>query len=307
MRWLELSVNVSREDIDMICSIFNEMGTGGAVIEDPALIYDLISKGNRETVAFEVTVEPQSSPVVKGYLPVDDKLNERVAEFIEALGMIDGEYQEQISTREIDDEDWLNSWKEYYHPFRVGHSLMVRPSWMPTEPMIEELRIIEIDPGMAFGCGTHPTTEICMLMLEDVIAGGETVLDVGTGSGILAITAGKLGAAKVVAVDTDSIAVRTALENVAINGLENIIEVQVGNLLDGIDSHADIIVANIVADVIILLLPSVILHLSPGGKFIASGIIAARKDEVAGAITTAGLKIKRTVSQGEWTAFLAEK
>ncbi|MFZ5642237.1 MAG: 50S ribosomal protein L11 methyltransferase [Bacillota bacterium] len=307
MKWIEIAIGVSREDIDIICEIFDAIGTGGVVIEDPALIYDVIEKGSSETVAPEMPrPEPGSPPVIKGYLPADGRLEKRVAYLRTAIGNINKSYPQRISLNEMEEGDWADRWREYYHPFRVGRRLMVKPTWEPAE-MEEGLLVIEMDPGMAFGCGTHETTSMCMKLLEEAVTGDELVIDVGTGSGILAITAAMLGASGVLAVDTDATAVRTAGENVARNGLEHVITVREGNLLGGIDYRADIIVANIIADVVIMLVPEALRLLKDGGKFIASGIISGRADEVAGVLAGAGLSVSKFLSEGEWVAFLAEK
>lgn len=306
LKWLEIAVRVKREDVDAVSGIFDRIETGGVVIEDPALIYDVIIKGNSETVAIDTPADPEALPVVKGYLPVDERLSGRLEEFHEGLSRIDPVYPGQVTFRETEDSNWLGRWREFYGPVRVGRRLLVKPVWVTGEPE-EGLLVIRLDPGMAFGCGTHPTTTMCMTLLEDVITGGETVLDVGTGSGILAITAARLGAAAVVAVDSDPVAVRVARENVASNGVEDIVAVREGDLLNGVEAAADVVVANIVADVIIRLLPTAVHLLKKGGRFIASGVIAHRREEVAGALDASGLRTVKTLSEGEWVSFLAEK
>ena len=164
-----------------------------------------------------------------------------------------------------------------------------------------------MDPGMAFGCGTHATTAMCVELLEEIIVADKTVVDVGTGSGILSIVSAMLGAREVQAVDLDPVAVRVARDNIAANGLDRLISVGEGNLLEGFTGKVDIVVANIIADVIKKLLPSVLLLLSEGGCFIASGIIKSRSQEVAQAIREHGLDVIKTSTQGEWIAFLAQK
>ncbi|MFZ5631217.1 MAG: 50S ribosomal protein L11 methyltransferase [Bacillota bacterium] len=303
---MEITVSVRREDIDAVSDIFDGIKTGGVVIEDPALIYDVVSRGSSETLSIDIPADPAALPLVRGYLPVDENLPGRLEELYRGLSRIDPVYRELVTAIEKDDSSWLDRWRQFYHPERVGRRLLVKPTWESAE-QAEGLLVIEMDPGMAFGCGTHPTTRMCMCLLEDVAGGGETVLDVGTGSGILSITAAKLGAAAVVAVDSDGVAVRVARENVAANGLTGIVSVREGNLLDGVDAPADVIVANIVADVIMELLPRAVSLLKAGGKFIASGIISGRRDEVAEAITESGLKISQILCEGEWTAFMAIK
>jgi len=305
LRWMEITVCVSREDMDTVSVILDCIGSGGVIIEDPALIYDVVSQGNNETIAMEVNVNPEDPPLIKGYLPVDEKIHERLGELREALFNINPSYPAGLGLVEVEDHNWLERWREFYHPVRVGRSLLVRPTW-ESAGETEGMLVIEMDPGMAFGCGTHPTTTMCMTLLEDAVRGGEAVLDVGTGSGILAIAAARLGASRVLAMDLDGVAVRTARENVSQNGLEDRIDVREGNLLNDVDMQADIIVANIVADIILMLLPRACFLLKPGGRFITSGIISHRREEMERAITESGLCIIKTLHEGEWTAYLAE-
>ncbi len=306
MKWLEISVQIEREDTDAVSDLFDGMGTGGVVIEDPALIYNAVAEGSIETVVLDPPADPFSPPVVKGYLPVDCRLPGKLEEFISRLAGIDPEYPARVSYREIEESSWLDRWKEYCRPVRVGRRLLVKPSRISPEPW-EGLLVVEMDPGLAFGCGTHPTTAMCMALLEESVGGGETVIDVGTGSGILAITAARLGAAWVLALDSDPVAVRVARENVAANGVEGIVAVREGNLLEGVCTPADVIVANIMTDVIIRLLPSAAELLKAGGRFIASGVIAGRREEVAVALEASGLRTVRILNEGEWVSFLAEK
>ncbi|MHB8156150.1 MAG: 50S ribosomal protein L11 methyltransferase [Desulfocucumaceae bacterium] len=307
MNWIEIAVSVRREDVDAASNIFEEIGTGGVVIEDPALIYEVISRGDSETVAMDTTaVDPQSPPVIKGYLQAGECFEKSLLQLRSALGSIDGAYPGRVTVRDIGEGNWMERWREFYHIFRVGRRLLVKPTW-ETAADTGGLLVIEMDPGMAFGCGTHSSTSMCMVLLENAVRGGETVLDVGTGSGILAIAAAKLGAARVLAVDYDETAVRTAWENVSINGLGDKVSVIRGNLLEGINDRAGIIVANIVADVILRLLPAAFSLLEEGGIFIASGIIAGRSVELEEALAGAGLVIREKLTEGEWTAFMAEK
>ncbi|MFZ5595944.1 MAG: 50S ribosomal protein L11 methyltransferase [Bacillota bacterium] len=305
MKWLEVKVPVRREDIDAVSEIFDGLKTGGVVIEDPALIYNIVSSGNRESIAPGLSADPGAPPAVKGYLPADGDGLEKLAVLRRRLERLSSEYPECLVISEVDDSSWLNRWREYYRPVRVGERLLVAPSWEPVEG--EEGRlVIRMDPGQAFGCGTHPTTTMCMRLLEECIKGGEFVLDVGTGSGILAVTAALLGASGVVALDVDPLAVKVAGENVRENNLGDRIEVRQGNLLDGIDLRVDIVVANIISDVIKILLPQAVRALKGGGSFIASGIIADRRAEMEQAIVNSGLEIVRTLEEGEWVAFFAK-
>lgn len=302
-RWLELSVYCSRETVETVANIMNEEGSGGVVIEDPALIVEYLHKGNTETLAPSLKVPPGPEIVVKGYFLCDCSVPDRleiISRRLKELGV-------RWRTGEVRDEDWVNSWRAYYKPFKVGKRLVVKPSWENYVAGAGEI-VIDMDPGMAFGCGTHETTTMCLELLEDLVRGGEEVYDVGTGSGILAIAAALLGARRVTAVDIDELAVRTAGENAKRNGVADRVVVVRGDLLDNLaGSGADLVVANIVAGVIIRLAPAAAGALKPGGRLIASGIIGERAVEVQTALSGAGFELERELVKGEWVALVSRK
>ena len=202
--------------------------------------------------------------------------------------------------------DWSDEWKQYFHVTRVGKHIVVKPSWESYEPEAEDI-VLELDPGMAFGTGTHPTTVLVLEALEKMVHPDTTVFDVGTGSGILAMTAAKLGAKTIKAVDIDGVAVRTAKENIAKAGLADRIEVKQGDLLHGTEGKADVIVANILADIIILLLPDIPGKLKEGGLFFASGIIEDYQQAVTEAAEKVGLRVKEVTRIKDWVGLLMEK
>ena len=206
-----------------------------------------------------------------------------------------------VTMQGVKEEDWAENWKQYYKPFRIGAHMVVKPTWEPWDAQPGDL-IIEIDPGMAFGTGTHETTAMCVGLIEKYYRGG-TLLDVGTGSGILAIAAARLGAEGIVAVDIDPDAVRVAKENVAHNGLENAIDVRKGDLLQGLSQQFDFAVANILAPVICMLAAPLKKHLTPGGVFVCSGIIAEAEQDVHDALLKAGYAIDEVQHKGDWVAF----
>jgi ribosomal protein L11 methyltransferase len=211
-----------------------------------------------------------------------------------------------IGFTNVREEDWANSWKAYYKPVRVSERIVIKPTWEDYPSSPGEL-VIELDPGMAFGTGTHPTTVMCIKLLEKIIQGGETVFDIGTGSGVLAVTAAKLGAQAVKAVDIDEIAVKAASENVILNDVSDVVEVMTGNLLDRVQGQADIVVANIVADVIIKVCPDAVKAVRKGGQFIASGIIDTRKEDVLAAVQKNGLVIMEVCQEGDWVSLRATR
>ena len=212
----------------------------------------------------------------------------------------------EISTLNVRDEDWAEVWKKFYKPFKAGRSLVVKPTWEHYDPQPGD-RIIEIDPGMAFGSGTHETTSMCLELLEDAMHGGESVIDVGTGSGILAIGAAMLGAKDVLAIDIDPVAVRVAKENIEHNHLSDRVRAVEGNLLASSDGVCDLCVANIIADVICMFAQPLVDHIVPGGLFICSGIIKEREQDVVNALTAADYTILETKRKGEWVAMLSRR
>ena len=215
----------------------------------------------------------------------------------------------RIETQLMAEEEWANAWKKYYKPFRLGEHILIVPSWEEVEAQPGDIRIT-LDPGMAFGTGTHETTSMCLTMLEQLVKPGQTILDIGCGSGILGIAAAKLGAGRVIGSDLDPNAVLVARENAAENGVSEIVEIHQGDLTDIPvlqNVQADVIVANIIADVIIGLAPKATAFLKKGGRFIASGIIRERRDDVAAAITEAGYRIERIEEKGSWVAIHSTK
>ncbi|GAB6158113.1 50S ribosomal protein L11 methyltransferase [Desulfotomaculum varum] len=304
MNWLEIAVHVPHEGIDMVSNIFDELGAGGVVIEDPALISQYIEANIWDHYEFPPEVLNRPLPVVKAYLPEGAGLEDKLALLQEKLARLPLPAVPRWDTARVAEEDWATAWMAYYKPVEIGQKLAVKPSWEAYTPPPGRL-VLELDPGMAFGCGNHPTTTMCMEFLEGIIKGGETVADVGTGTGILAITAAKLGAARVLAVDLDEVAVKVARDNVRLNGVQDRVEVLHGNLLDQVSRPVDIVIANIVASVIILLAPDVVRILKKGGFFIASGIINSRADEVKARLLETGFQVLESKADGEWVSYLS--
>jgi len=298
-KWLEITVFTPQEQLDSVAAIFNELGSGGVVIEDPAFILERAGLGDNETIS--PTLAPSGvEPAVKAYFPCDGTLAGR----LEAITRQLDELSLRRQTAEVSGENWATAWRAYYKPVRVGRRLVVKPSWEEYDAAPDDI-VIEMDPGMAFGCGTHATTAMCMTLLEEHLRGGETVCDVGTGSGILAVTAALLGAERVMAVDIDEVAVRAARDNAARNGVSGRVTVLAGDLLDSLAGvKADVLVANIIADAIIRLAPDVSAALKPGGLFIASGIIRDRAGEVRRALQAAGLVPVAEKTDQEWVALV---
>jgi ribosomal protein L11 methyltransferase len=207
----------------------------------------------------------------------------------------------------VSEESWANEWKKYYRTVRVSERLTVKPVWEEYRPSSPDEQVIELDPGMAFGTGTHPTTMLCLKMIEKYVRPGMDVVDVGCGSGVLSVAAAKLGAARVLALDLDPLAVEKSGENIRLNGLEDRIEARQGDLLKGVCRTSDLIVANILAEIILKLVYDLPRVLMPGGVFIASGIIAEKAEVVDRALRENGLVVLETVHQDGWVAIAAKK
>ena len=210
----------------------------------------------------------------------------------------------KVEFEKMYEEDWANNWKKYYKPSKVGEKIVVKPIWEEYEVKDEEL-VVELDPGMAFGTGEHETTRMCIQALEKYVQKDSTVFDVGCGSGILAIAAAKLGAKLAVGVDLDPVAVESAKENVGFNNIDNI-EILHGNLIEVIDGKADIVVANIIAEIICILTEDVSRVIKPNGYFITSGIIHDRVEMVTNKLEECGFEVVKVNKDGEWNCIIAK-
>jgi ribosomal protein L11 methyltransferase len=218
---------------------------------------------------------------------------------------IDQGFQFSLTYTRVDEADWAEAWKEFFYPEKISPGLVVKPTWRQYDARAGET-IIEIDPGMAFGTGTHPTTVLCLRLIEDHLRSEMTFLDVGTGSGILMIAAAKLGARQVTGVDNDPMAVVVARKNLQVNGISSESQTVVkGSLVSGIHGRYDLVAANILAEVIVRLAPDLPAVMAPGGRVICSGIIRSKQDQVAASLEAAGLEIVESRVQEEWVAIVA--
>ena len=308
MRWVEISIKTSHEAVDFLTVIFEDLGAMGVVVEDPQLLNDYIDSGLWDYT--DLTRNEKTDVVeVKAYLPEDEELesklitlNQEFDKLRENVDVAPGEITRTI----IQDEDWVNNWKQYFHVSRIGKRIVIRPSWEDYVAEPDDV-VITLDPGAAFGTGTHPTTAMCLAELEEQIRPGMTVFDVGTGSGVLAVAAVKLGAAKVTAVDYDATAVKAAAENLAMNSLEDKIDLHRSDLMKNVDGKADVITANIIADIIMRLFDELDQHLASDGKLIASGIIEPREAEVVAAAEAHDFVIEKINRQKEWVMLLISR
>jgi ribosomal protein L11 methyltransferase len=312
MKWSEICIETVNDAVEPISNILHEAGASGVVIEDRAEL-DKKRDGGLFGELYELNPDdyPEEGVAVKAYLPASSFLQETVDDITEAVKNL-SVYQIdtgnlRVSVSEVHEEDWATAWKQYYNPVKISEKFTIVPTWEEYEPFSTDELIIELDPGMAFGTGTHPTTVMCLQALERFVKPEDHVVDVGTGSGVLAIGSALLGAKRVTALDLDEVAVSAARQNVALNQVENVISVSKNNLIDGLDDKADVVVANILAEVIISFTKDVESIMRPGGTFIASGIIGQKKEDVKQAMADAGLIIEETVVMEDWVCIAAKK
>ncbi len=313
MDWIRMTVRTTTEGAEAVSAMFMELGIPGAVIEDKADIQiNQRPEGQWDIIDENIAKNMEDDVKVTVYAAGDARAQDIVAHARQELNRLRGmdlgfdAGKLTLEVDSIDDEDWAENWKSQYKPFRLGRHFVVKPTWERFEKQPGDM-IIEIDPGMAFGSGTHETTGMCVALVEEYVKLGDRVIDVGTGTGILAIAAGKMGASDVLATDLDAMAVRVARENADLNGMKEIIRTREGNLLEAVDEVADVAVANIIADVIIMMAAPIRAHIRPGGVFICSGIARERQDEVIDALNAAGYETLDVRNQGEWTAIAARR
>ena len=323
MLWHEITVHTTEEAIEMISNFIHELGAGGVSIEESGTLNKERDTSLGQWYELPLNDIPEGRAVIKGYFSQGTDTEAILAQLKASVEQL-SEYEidtgnPTYEVREVDDEDWANAWKQYFKPIRVSERLTIKPTWEDYTPTPEEL-ILELDPGMAFGTGTHATTSLCLKTLEKVIQGGEDVVDVGTGSGILAIAASKLGARHVLAVDLDPVAVSSASENAKLNGLEGQITVKLSDLLGvlkasetgetadlGVNIPVQVVVANILAEIILLFVDDVYEVLQPGGYYVASGIISSKEAEVEKALLAAKFTIVEKNYDQDWVVLVARK
>jgi ribosomal protein L11 methyltransferase len=320
MRYIEVKIHTTQEGIDLLTYILMNMGIAGFAIDDPRDYKELLNKHNPhdwDYVDESLYDFENLRACITFYIEESEEgcnLFKRVQEKIEELKCGKGASNEgtvdfsnlEMKWKRVDDADWKDKWKEYFKTTKVSDSIVIKPTWESYEASEGEL-VIEIDPGMAFGTGTHPTTYLCIRLLEKYINNGEdTVLDIGCGSGILSIAAALLGASDVTAVDIDPVAVEVSKYNVELNRLSSKIQVMEGDLTKGLDVKADIVVANLIADLIILLSKDISAHLRGKGIYISSGILIEKKEQVASEIEKCGFKILEILEEEEWCAIAAQ-
>ena len=310
MRWARISVVTTHEGADLIANILMELGAAGTEIDDPSLVNEYIDAGLWDYTDLP-RAEDTETVTVRAYLPEDARLEssllalaERIAALRHAGAALGAG---TISHSFVADEDWAETWKAYIHTEKIGERIVVRPTWEEYTPSANEI-VIELDPGAAFGTGAHATTAMCLRWLEHLVSPGMRVYDVGCGSGILAVAAAKLGAGEVIAMDYDPVAVSVAEENIRQNNVHNVVACE-SDLLSACEgaAPAELITANIIADVIVRLFAQLDRHLALGGTLLASGIIDDRIADVEHAAAQHGFTVLDMTCEKEWAAMIIRR
>lgn len=305
LNWMEVTCLLpNRRGLEAVTGIFNDYFPNGTIVDDPQAILDHVEGNDWDAHEFSEDILATDLLKVSGYFEEDADYPTNYKTLRDTVTVELARIGETAEWREkrIANEDWSESWKEHYHILHYGSRIQVVPEWL--EPDYPEDLVIRIEPGMAFGTGEHETTSLCMNWLEELITPEMTVFDVGTGSGILAIAARALGAGRVDAMDFDPVAVLATVKNAARNNAS--IMIYKSDLLNDCVGKADLIIANIVADVILMLVPQIEEHLNENGQFLCSGVLVERADDVCNALESAGFTVKEKRVDGEWCAILAE-
>ena len=311
MTWVEVQIKTSSEFEEIVTNIMYDLGVTGLAIEDPRDILEFErTEGDWDYIDPDLLDLDSDNIIIKAYFPEGEDLIDKIEQVrdniernpMEKYGYSFGE----VTILEVYEKDWAEAWKKYYKPFKVGEKIVIKPTWEEYERNNDEI-IIELDPGMAFGTGTHETTILCIRALEKYVKEDDIVYDIGCGSGILSIAATKLGAKKVIGVDLDSVCVKVSNENININEVDSIVEIKKGNLLDVVEGKADIIVSNIIAEVIVDMIPSLKDYLNYDGIFIASGIILEKVEMVETQLIKQGFKILEINQIEDWASIVSIK
>jgi ribosomal protein L11 methyltransferase len=285
MDFLEIAVEgIDGEAAEVVNDLFNRYGYGGAVMESLAPDFDKVT--------------------VRTVIPFGDHMKRHEIEaLLSLIGQALPHGLPEAKFSAVGKNDWATSWREHFHVVRIGRNFVIKPGWREYTPVGDDI-IIEIDPGLAFGSGLHPTTRLCLKILEDMPLTGIDMFDVGTGSGILSIAALKIGARKIRAVDIDDVAVRVALENFELNDVSDHVEMDVGSAASNGGRQWPLVVANILAHILIELMPNLSAAVAPGGKLILSGMIAEQESEVQASAATAGLQVIERYQEEDWVALV---
>ena len=312
MKWTEVLIKVDPQAVEAVTDILYGLGAQGVAIDEPVDVQKLREDDLYWDYIDEQLLEndTEETKIMAYFSEEETNLPEKIAVIKEKIrnltefGLSIGSGTVELSN--VNQEDWESAWKQYFKPVHVTDRIVVKPEWEEYSPQEGEI-VIEIDPGMAFGTGTHETTSMCINQIEKNLKAGDRVIDIGSGSGILSMAAVLLGAEKATGVDLDPVAVRVALENVELNNLQDKIDILHGNLTDVIREKADIVVANIMADIILILLEDVREFIKDDGLFISSGIIQEKRAAVEARLLEKNFSIVEVETKGEWCAITAQK
>lgn len=310
-KWIEVQIKTEPELEEIVTSILYDLGVGGLAIEDPNDVdFKMQNLDDWDYIEpEELKKNYDSKIVIKGYFPENDELPfilEEIRKKVEILPSYKLGYSYgSVSLSEVYEKDWANSWKKYYHTTKIGENIVIKPSWEKYEAKIGE-NIIELDPGMAFGTGTHETTILCVKELEKYVNKDTIVLDVGCGSGILSIVSAKLGAKEVFGIDIDSVAVNSSERNVKNNNVEDVVDIKEGNLINVVNKKYDVVVANILAEVILILNKDINKVMKEKGVFIASGIIKDKEKDVVKSLRENNLEIIEINHMEDWVSIVSK-
>lgn len=304
MRWLALSVQVHPEAVESVSELLRRYSSDGVVIEEP---FELTEDGQDYRILYGQPVKIHAYILIDGQ---EEVTRQQIEQGLWHLSSLGAHFVGELQTYVVNEEDWANAWKDYYHVTHIGHNLVICPSWREYTPKQHEV-VMTLDPGMAFGTGIHPTTRMCLEQVEQRVRSGMHILDVGTGSGILALAAAKLGAVQVDALDNSSVAVESAIANVAMNNLSDRIKVVLG-VVDAEEAECmaeryDLVLANIIAQVIGSIAPYLVQVLAPQGLLVVSGIIEARRPNAEEPLLESGLKLVEEVKIDDWLALVYAK
>lgn len=303
MEWLEVSVEVEPEEQEILSQILMDQGIQGIEIIDPEAFRQVLKQNRYLDYADDGFIDSfGDKTIVKAYFQAGRDAQQLKAELEDAFSLFMAKPPVQIQICLRDDSEWKDNWKKHYKTFSISNRVVIKPTWEDYEPE-EGKVVIELEPGMAFGTGTHETTRMCAVLLDDLVKGDESVLDLGCGTGILGIIAAKLGAREVTCVDIDDAACKTAQENIVQNRVDQRAAVLQGELKNLPEKQYDIIIINIIADVILSLLPELNRYTGEHTAILLSGIIREREQEILDCAQRLGYRIVRDLHEGEWVAF----
>ena len=318
MKYYQIDIETTAEGIEIVIGKLMAAGIENTAVTDPHDIELLMNR--KESYAWDyvdsvVTKKMSEDPKITLYSEEYSDVEKTMRALHElSIEVRDGIYGEGVDFGQLrpiinirDDSEWKDKWKDYFKTFRVSRHIIVKPTWEKNLEVKPDDIVIEIDPGMAFGTGTHETTSMCIELLDKYMEKEDFVLDAGCGSGILSIAAAKLGAKKVLGIDIDETAVEVADENIILNDVSDIAAVQYGDVTKGIDISTDLVMANLVAELIVMITPNIPVHLKENGFFITSGILLEKKAMVLEALESCNFEIVEICEKGEWCAIAARK